>query len=46
MGSTPDLEKDNWFRFDGDSTELEDGFEMDEDVDDLDIPEYTSEWDE
>ena len=31
MSSTPELEKDNWFRFDGDSTEPE--WDIESDVD-------------
>ena len=43
MSSTPKYEEDNWMRFDGDhGTASPDDFEMEDDVDDLDIPSWAN----
>ena len=45
MNSSPQADQDNWMRFDEDSSEpnwTED--DLDEDANTLDVPDYTSEW--
>jgi len=45
MNSSPKADQDNWMRFDEDSSEpnwTDD--DLDEDANTLDVPDYTSEW--